>query len=338
MHFSTSSFFFFFFSYKMEKSVKVPKVIIVKKIMTDAEIANKEGYFMTEEYFPQVITEDTDVYTEDENGTRKLLIKFRKTVFDANMCRTAFKALEAASKMQRNNRGAAAGLLDISKLPKYVKSIVKRDKFRIYYIGADGKMAKTHLSNYVASNIIGYYDQPDRNLLAKNKKNTLKTTVKKTNSHSRSIPCRLTQFNRKYPKKWDATLPLLKAIDAIFREILPEAHAAQLARAEKTPKFTIDGTAFSTATINYNYRTALHKDKGDYEAGFGNLVVLEKLPGAYTGGWTGFPQYGVAVDVRQGDFLAMDVHEWHCNTPMQGTGRLSVVCYLRKNMKKCMKK
>ena len=25
-------------------------------------------------------------------------------------------------------------------------------------------------------------------------------------------------------------------------------------------------------------------------------------------------QYGVAVDVRNGDFLAMDVHQWHCNT------------------------
>lgn len=327
----------------MEKSVKVPKVvkvITVKKIMTDAEIANKEGYFMTEDDFPQVITEDADVYSEDENGTRKLLLKFRKNVFDANMCHTAFKALESASKMQRNNRGAAAGLLDISKLPKYVKAIVKRDKFRIYYIGADGKMAKTHLSNYVASNIIGYYDQPDRNLLAKNKKKTAKINK----STARSIPCRLTQFNQKYPKKWDATLPLLKAIDAIFREILPEAHVAQLARAEKTPEFRIDGTAFSTATINYNYRTALHKDKGDYEGGFGNLVVLEKSPGAYTGGWTGFPQYGVAVDVRQGDFLAMDVHEWHGNAeihPVDSSikpsdiGRLALVCYLRKNMIRC---
>lgn len=330
----------------MEKSVKVPellkvvKIITVKKIMTDIEIANKEGYFMTEDDFPKVITEDADIYTEDVNGTRKLLLKFRKNVFDSSMCRTAFKALEAASKMQRNNRGAAAGLLDISKLPKYVKAIVKRDKFRIYYIGADGKMAKTHLSNYVASNIIGYYDQPDRNLLAKNKK----ITVKVNKSNARSIPCRLTQFNRKYPNKWHATVPLLKAIDTIFSEILPDAHAAQLARAEKTPEFRIDGTAFSTATINYNYRTALHKDKGDYEAGFGNLVVLEKLPGAYTGGWTGFPQYGVAVDVRQGDFLAMDVHEWHGNAEIHPAdssikpsdiGRLALVCYLRKNMIRC---
>ena len=61
----------------------------------------------------------------------------------------------------------------------------------------------------------------------------------------------------------------------------------------------------------------------------------------------GFPQYGVAVDVRQGDFLAMDVHQWHCNTPLEHSkktiekdeiGRLSIVCYLRKNMIKCKQK
>jgi len=60
------------------------------------------------------------------------------------------------------------------------------------------------------------------------------------------------------------------------------------------------------------------------------------------------------VDVRTGDFLAMDVHEWHCNTEMflvnpqiQGNytqreidnkwyfNRLSVVCYLREKMIRC---
>ena len=26
------------------------------------------------------------------------------------------------------------------------------------------------------------------------------------------------------------------------------------------------------------------------------------------------PQYGIAANIRQGDFMAMNVHEWHCNT------------------------
>ena len=49
-------------------------------------------------------------------------------------------------------------------------------------------------------------------------------------------------------------------------------------------------------------------------------------------------------DLRNNDFVAMDVHQWHCNTPLEHSkktiekgdvGRLSIVCYLRKNMIKC---
>ena len=32
-----------------------------------------------------------------------------------------------------------------------------------------------------------------------------------------------------------------------------------------------------------------------------------------------FPQFGVGVDVRHGDFLAMDVHQWHCNSEIYET-------------------
>ena len=67
------------------------------------------------------------------------------------------------------------------------------------------------------------------------------------------------------------------------------------------------------------------------------MVVLEK--GTYRGGYTGFPQYGVAVDVRSGDFLAMDVHQLHGNEPIdgdEGSERLSIVSYMREGIvKKC---
>ena len=75
---------------------------------------------------------------------------------------------------------------------------------------------------------------------------------------------------------------------------------------------------------------------GDLKEGFGNLVVLEEKEGQYEGGCTGFPQFKVGVDCRHGDFLAMDVHEWHGNLPIQlktpDAIRLSVVCYLRTNI------
>jgi hypothetical protein len=156
--------------------------------------------------------------------------------------------------------------------------------------------------------------------------------------------------------KWKHSLPFIKEANKQFKKLVPERHSVQLKRAKKTKDFQIENTAFSTITLNYNYQTALHKDKGDFEEGFGNLLVLEKDKCSdssnnvisYKGGYTGFPQYGVAVDVRQGDFLAMDVHQWHCNTTIsdghipsnkkskdETYGRLSIVCYLRKNMIKC---
>ena len=114
-------------------------------------------------------------------------------------------------------------------------------------------------------------------------------------------------------------------------------------------------------TVNYSWRTALHKDSGDLEEGFGNLIVCEddQNPNKFGGSYLGFPQFGVAVDVRQGDFLAMDVHQWHANTEYKHIGkfidttkkntirgtqtkqngwyfnRLSIVLYYRKKMIRC---
>ena len=159
--------------------------------------------------------------------------------------------------------------------------------------------------------------------------------------------CRTTQFTKKNVEKWKKTIPLIKVADKLFKELVPDRYKIQFERAKETPKFQIDNTAYSTITVNYNWRTATHCDSGDLDEGFGNLIVLEKAKSIvnakdndsnrkeYTGGYLGFPRWGICVDVRQGDFLAMDVHEHHSNTPIIGDGRLSVVCYLRKKMINC---
>ena len=191
-----------------------------------------------------------------------------------------------------------------------------RTKFKSSVTGIESNQATSNLS---PSNIIGFFDKPDRNLKGK------------------GAPCRLTAFNRDYPELWNNTQPFLNEIDKQFKELVPKHHKLQYERCQQTPEFAIGNTAFSTVTINYSWRTALHKDAGDLKQGYGNLVVLEE--GKYKGGSTGFPQFGVAVDVRHGDFLAMDVHEWHCNTKLHGITkeytRLSLVAYLRENMLRC---
>ena len=89
-------------------------------------------------------------------------------------------------------------------------------------------------------------------------------------------------------------------------------------------------------TLNKNFRTSCHYDKGDLEEGFGNLAVLEG--GEYTGGYTILPKYGVGVDCRSCDLALFDVHELHGNTEIKRIGnaeRISIVCYFRKKMTQC---
>jgi hypothetical protein len=297
------------------------KQLVLEKKMSDEKIAKKEGEYFSEKDFPFIVKEDTDVYGLVD-GKKKLLGRFRKNVIAKKLSKVAMVNLKEAAKKKHSNRGAAAGVINMKDMAGYVKkeNMVGDYKFRIkgYYSDTDGKFVNQSIGNDAQSNIIGYFDKPDRNPSAKN------------------LPCRLTAFNHREMDKFKQVEPFLERIDKLFKRLIPEAHRKQYKRAHETD-FVIKDTAFSTVTINYNWRTALHKDAGDFEQGFGNLIVCEE--GQYDGGCTGFPQYGVAFDVRDGDFLAMDVHEWHCNTKIRPKSkdhsRLSVVCYLRNNMLRC---
>ena len=344
------------------------KVISVKPILTEEQIKAKEGHKFPESHYKQIIKHDADVYGINENGEKQLLFKFRKNVIPNNICVKAYMALEKHAKHKNHNRGAAAGVINTnntnsSKLPSHVGKITKKDKFRIFYKTKSGKTSRDNIGNMAQSNIAGYYDRPDRNLYntnTKNKKINININLTKKSSKGitkdiKGVPlCRTTKFTAQEVEKWKATIPLIKFADKLFAELVPDRHTIQLKRARLTPKFQIDNTAYSTITINYDWRTSAHRDSGDLDEGFGNLLVLEKekcgdftnnkdsiikgnKPTGYSGSYLGFPRWGIAVDVRQGDYLAMDVHQFHANTKIKGSGRLSVVCYLRKKMLNCKK-
>lgn len=127
--------------------------------------------------------------------------------------------------------------------------------------------------------------------------------------------CRLTAFTAQQVERWERLLPYFDRVVRLFEEHVPERYAAQMVAVENTrPDWIIRGTPFTTITVNNTYPTGLHTDKGDLDAGFSNLGVIRR--GHYEGGWLSFPQYGVAVDMQDGDVLLMDAHEWHGNTPM----------------------
>ena len=171
----------------------------------------------------------------------------------------------------------------------------------------------------IMTNIIGYFDtfSPKQKMLM-------------TRNNIKLIEARETRFNMDYPDKYKKLLPLVKDIDSLYKKIIPDKYLKQKKKANQI-HFKIPNTSFTTITTNVNFQTTIHKDAGDDIDGFGNLSVIEK--GKYTGGETCLPQYGIGVNVRTGDILFMDVHEWHGNLPIhlvdKDAVRLSIVCYLR---------
>jgi len=316
------------------------KVITVKAIKTNDEIKAREGSYFDEKEVKDIYNEDIDVYTEDDSGNKKLLARFRKNVFPHELLEEAWAAFYKTAAPSRN-RGAAAGPIQLKSGYWMKRKPVEVQGWSTRYVH-DGKVSKMRVNNNVFSSVLGYFDA----------------------TPFMGLPCRLTSYTQKYFDQYKAGIPFLKAIDSCFKKLAPEAHAKQLKRAKANGFYQIDDTAFSSVTVNRNFRTALHQDDGDFREGFGNLSVLEY--GKYSGGYTLFPRFGIGFNIRTGDFLAMDVHEWHCNTGMYETPeqreynkkmpliykndkttgtlgqdklytRISFVCYLREKLLNCKK-
>jgi hypothetical protein len=150
--------------------------------------------------------------------------------------------------------------------------------------------------------------------------------------------CRLTAWTGAEFDRYRGLWPLFEVIADAFKAHVPERFAAQMRMVERTrPEWVIEGTPFTTVTVNNTYPTGVHKDAGDLREGFGNLAVLRR--GEYTGGVFTFPRYRVGVDMQDRDVLICDVHEWHGNTKLElkdpTAERISVVCYYRQDVHKC---
>ncbi len=324
-----------------EVKQKVLEVIVEPK-MTDAEIKAKEGEYFTEKDVDKVYDEDVDVYTLDpETKEKKLLARFRKAVIPADLIKQGWEAFYATAAPSRN-RGAAAGPININGAYWSKRKPTEITKWSARYV-QDGKVSKMRVNNNVFSSVLGYFEQ----------------------TPFMGLPCRLTSYTQRYFHQYKHGIPFIQNLSALFEKLNPQQFTAQMKQAKKQPSYQIPKTAFSSVTINRNFRTALHMDDGDFREGFGNLSVIER--GWYRGGATLFPQYRVGFNVRTGDYLAMDVHKWHCNTEYKETAedkaknkklekihfedaatgtlgadksftRISFVCYLREKLVNCKPK
>jgi len=319
------------------------KQVVLEAKLTDDQMKAREGTYFTEKDADKIYNEDVDVYAKDPTAPdgKRLLARLRKNVIPHEILKVAWKNFYNASSPSRN-RGAAAGPIDL-KSPYWTRRKPTAVQGHSARYMQDGKVSKMRVNNNVFSSVLGYFEQ----------------------TPFMGLPCRLTSYTQRYFEEYKAGIPYIEAIDDLFKKLVPDRYKVQYKQAHDKPQYQIADTSFSSVTMNRNFRTGLHRDDGDLRAGFGNLSVIER--GKYEGGYTLFPQYKIGFDLRTGDFLAMDVHEWHCNTEIKESAsdkkfnkdlpeiymnnkelgtqgvekaytRLSFVCYLREKLVHCKAK
>lgn len=197
-------------------------------------------------------------------------------------------------------------------LKKVVKLPIKKRKEEAQGV-EETYISDTTYANVVNSGIAGWFDRYPR------------------------IPYgRATAYTQNHFDKFKMAFPFLQSLDKGFKKLLPKRWANQRAAADKIDsRFLVPETVFTTVTVNKTFRTACHRDAGDFSDGLSNLLVLSNN-GKYTGGYLVFPEYRIAVNVRPGDLLLVNNHEIiHGNTPIETYDdgeRISLVCYLREKM------
>lgn len=314
------------------------KVLNLTPKYSEEELDELKGKYIDDSYYDELITEDCDCYREDGS----ILFKFRKHLADDNECDIAFLAFKNLAK-STHSRGASAGPIDPNSVYWKKRPIIKLNKpggWSAHHYNVHGQKTKMKIQNEVASNIVGYWSE--------------------THQMKMDKPCRLSHYSRQHFLKVEDGTPYIQKISDSYKKLHPDWYKKQMEQAMIQPDMVVGDTPFSTITINRNFRTGVHKDAGDY--GFGNLSTLEY--GHYHGGYFVIPKYRIAIDMRNGDHLCVDVHEYHANTEMYETdedkilndklpdifkdnlevgvlglnnryARVSLVCYLRGELKNC---
>ena len=274
------------------------------KLINDDDMKCNKGRFYPREHYHTIITHPSNGYWKDEQGKKRLLFKLRKGVISQELQDVAITSYRKMAQQKHPNRGAAGGKME-------------NGLTRVWKGG-------TSEATSTKSNIAGFYDRPRRE-----HKGKLGTR----------LACRLTAFTLNKGDLWTKSQGFIKRCSDLYKKLSREHWEIQKREWDKVPTdIKIPDTVFSTVTVNFNWRTACHLDVGDFSGGMGNLAVVGN--GKWEGGLLGFPQFGVAIEVKGGDFLLMDVHQWHCNTEIVGADnrenfRMSFVLYLREDMSKC---
>jgi hypothetical protein len=265
-------------------------------------------------------------------GGREWVTEFQMQVFDLlqkEAENTAIK-IDIKEEVERlrelyQDKESTRGLVWLSALvkqdnfnfEKWLKKVIKlsiAERKKEAFAVENKYISDTTYANQVNSGIAGWFDRYPR------------------------IPYgRATAYTQHSYDKFKMSFPFLQTLDRGFAKLLPQRHSAQREAADKIdPAFLVPQTVFTTITVNKTFRTAAHRDAGDFSNGLSNLLVLSNN-GNYSGGYLILPEVRVAVNVRPGDLLLVNNHEYiHGNTPIvlndDVAERVSLVCYLREKM------
>ena len=282
---------------------------------SDEELKELEAEFINE--VSEIVNETSIGYDEEGN----VLFFFIKDCFTEDYLKPIEPIIDSASTfIISNGRAQASGVIDKS-LPLWQKCMKQIDEVEDKHIKNKYTINPTGIGNYkykmcnpVYSNIGGYFEKPLVGL-----KNKVKDIPK----------CRLTQFSSRNFVRWRQVIPYFERISVILSENLPNHYRKQNDFVAKHRE-RIGNSCYSTITINKNFRTAIHIDKGDFKNGIGTLTTM----GNYTGGEFCLVDYDIGINLRPTDILFVNVHKHHANLPFEGT-RYSMVSYVRENITKC---
>ena len=264
--------------------------LYLPRLIDDKDLDTLKGQYLDDEWIHHIIDYDCNIY---EEGTDILICAFRKRrLKKSHIAWEHFKDLSVAAR----GRGAAAGPIDPSSTYWKKRTLHKTNGFKTGYLKPDGTPSKMSVNNQVSSTPIGYFEKQKNLGIDK--------------------PCRLTYHTTQSLSKYEAGIPYIQEIDKWYQKLHPTHYKNQLARADLQPNYKIADTAFSTVTMNRNFRTGLHKDAGDW-GGYAMLSVLEY--GKYNGGLFTIPAFGIGIDVRKNDVLCGKVSEYHSNTQIWTT-------------------
>ena len=291
----------------------------------------EKGVFYDTAHYDTIISDNSHGVYED--GTT--LFRFVKGAISEEKRDIYKKIIKPVAKSKTKNRGTAAGPCLLSKFPPKAVALCKRDgteytdgkdRYSVHYKEASGKIMGRCQSNMIRSGVAGYFDSVA------------------------GLPCRKVGWSRDNLSKHEILEALARDITHIHKTTEPASYEYHRNQADLSPSYLFTDSIYSTMTLNMDFRTACHKDTGDLEGGLSTLTIFEELKENYKGLYLGLPEYKIAFDLRDGDMLLFNAHEFHANTeaevltarlPLDDLtkkpycGRLSVVCYLRNKLKNC---